>query len=347
MQRRGLVPGAWLLAVSCAVPTGCTARACDGGARLSPAARAAPDGHGAPRQGGGSTFPSWSERVLHAWTNRARADPRAELAGCSECADRDCYSPVPPLEWSEPLNRAARFHADEMSRQGFFQHDSRCRIVPDIAALYPRACDGSESCACGGRGGTRWSDRLALFGVARPSGEVQAEHRDDPASTLRYLLHEPASSPECVRGAENGHRWNMLKLTGTVGYGVSGSYAVGDFDRSPGPGRPLPSGAHYPRQADTVEFWASWYAPAGPTAAFVDVDGECTALALGRGSPTNGAYFGTTNGLATGCHRYFFVFRDADGAEVTYPETGSFGLGPESTCADWEHDRPARGPTCG
>jgi hypothetical protein len=292
------------------------------------------------------SFPSWEERVLHEWTNRARADPAAELAGCPECPDRGCYSPAPPLEWSLALNRSARFHADEMLRQDFFLHDSQCRIANDIDARYPQACDGSRPCACQGAGAMRFSDRLRLFGVERPSGEVQADHPNDPDSTFHYLLYEPASSPACASGAENGHRWNLLKLVGTVGFGVSGSYTVGDFGRSPGPGRAVASGAHYPRQADTVEFWASWYAPAGPSAAFVEVDGACTAMALTRGGPANGAWSASVSGIGGGCHRYVFVFRDANGTAVAYPDKGSFGVGREATCPDWDESRPAGEPAC-
>jgi hypothetical protein len=233
-----------------------------------------------------------------------------------------------------------------MQRQDFFTHESRCRVAPDIDSRYPYACDGSASCACAGPGPMRFSERLKLFGVPRPSGEVQAEHPDDPVSTFYYLLHEPTSIPRCGNGPENGHRWNLLKQTGTVGFGVNATHAVGDFGRSPGPGGPVPSGAHYPRQADTVEFWANWHAPAGPSAAHVNVDGICTPLALARGGPADGAWSASVSGLGSGCHRYVFVFRDASGAPVIHPGRGSFGLGPVATCADWDEGWPAGDPTC-
>ena len=41
-----------------------------------------------------------------------------------------------------------------------------------------------------------------------------------------------------------------------------------------------------------------------------------------------------------------FLFRDSNGAEFTYPGTGSFGLGPEATCSDWDAARPPEGATC-
>jgi hypothetical protein len=320
-----------------------------------PAVGSAVPGAGGPPAAGNSagrepadrpSFPSWEERVLHEWTNRARVDPGADLAACDVCPDRACYSPAPPLEWSLALNRAARFHADAMQRQDFFTHESPCRVAADIDSRYPHSCDGSASCACAGPGPTRFSERLKLFGVPRPSGEVQAEHPDDPVATFYYLLHEPTSSARCASTAENGHRWNLLKQTGTVGFGTNGTHTVGDFGRSPGPGGPVPSGAHYPRQAETVEFWANWRAEAGPGAAHVSVDGRCAPLALSRGTAANGAWSASVSGLGSGCHRYVFVFRDASGAVVTHPSRGSFGIGPAATCADWEEGRPADAPTC-
>jgi len=40
------------------------------------------------------------------------------------------------------------------------------------------------------------------------------------------------------------------------------------------------------------------------------------------------------------------VFRDADGALVSYPETGSLGIGPAASCADWSVERPSMGAGC-
>src|SRR5437763_13118262 len=82
-------------------------------------------------------FPNWSERVIHQWMNRARVDPQLELAACTGCPEKACYTPMPPLAWSEQLNRAARFHAAEFVKQQYWDHNSRCTVVPNIDALYP------------------------------------------------------------------------------------------------------------------------------------------------------------------------------------------------------------------
>jgi hypothetical protein len=294
-------------------------------------------------------FPNWAERVFHTWTNRARSDPQAELAACSVCADQDCYQPQPPLPWSLALNRSARFHADHMKEEGYLSHNSACDLVPNIDDLYPDACGGSADCACvGGRmeGETSWVDRFRLFGVANPAAELVSFSTRDPVSGFYLFLHQPDSNPACSWRVSNGYRYSLLNTEGAVGFGFKNERMVGDLARSPDVPGPLPSGAHYPRAAETVEFWANWYAPSGPESAFVNIDGVCTPLALARGTDTNGAWTTSVSGLAPSCHRYVFLFRDANGVEQTYPRQGSFGLGPPSACSDWDEARPEPGPTC-
>ena len=83
-----------------------------------------------------------------------------------------------------------------------------------------------------------------------------------------------------------------------------------------------------------------------PAGAHVNVDGACTEMALGRGTPANGAYHADLTGIDS-CARYYFVFKDAGGQTVTYPETGSLGIGAPGACPDWSTDRPPLGPSCG
>ena len=99
--------------------------------------------------------------------------------------------------------------------------------------------------------------------------------------------------------------------------------------------------AHYPQQAGSIDFWANWHDSAAPQSAAVNVDGICHPMTLKRGSASNGAYaaLGVT-GLGSGCHRYFFTFHDSTGTEVTYPSTGSYGIG-LSACNDWDASRPS------
>jgi hypothetical protein len=288
-------------------------------------------------------FPGWAERVLHEWINRARVDPQADLANCGAgCTERACYAPVPPLGWSEALNRAARYHANEMVRQKYFAHDSRCTIVSNIDKLYPAGCDGSASCgcvggsaACGPAGCTPWTARIMLFGTA-PFGEIIAS-ASDPNTVFYQWLYESTSSPVCGYSAANGHRYLILQASGSVGLGVGG-YSVGDFGAGDPPYR-IPSGSHYPQRAPSVELWANWYDAKPPKSAAAVVDGQCITMSLKRGSGTNGAWTATANNVGGGCRRYYFSFTDSNGAVVTYPATGSLGIGSGASCPDWESSR--------
>ena len=297
-------------------------------------------------------FPKWAERVLHEWMNRARCDPQVEMQACgASCPEGACYTPIAPLSWDERLNRAARFHADEMALQNYFAHNSICTLVANIDALYDASCNGAAACACvGGAVGcsptcTGWSQRVGLFG-ASAAGEIISSYAD-PSSAFYQWLFESYTKSTCAYDQgppTNGHRWNILKAGPAVGVGVRDE-SVGDFGGS-ATAYAIPSASHYPRQAASVEAWANWYDAAAPSKALVDVDGSCQAMTLTRGSPTNGAYRANVTGVGSGCHRYFFLFADDNGAPVRYPSTGSLGIGPDGSCADWDASEPALGAGC-
>jgi hypothetical protein len=290
-------------------------------------------------------FPKWAERVVLEWMNRARVDPAADLAACgANCGDAPCHEPHPPLMWDLRLARAARFHSMELAQQQYFAHDSACTVLPGIDGLFPGTADGSAATSCVGGVKkcspkcTSWAARIALFGIG-PAAEIIASGQD-PDNAFYQFLHERSTSTQCEFTNANGHRWIILELDGTVGVGVAGP-TVGDFSW-PAPIARIPSGSHYPRQGASIAVWANWYDTSGPQLAQVNVDGACTSMVLGRGTPTNGAWTATLAGLATGCHRYVFTFRDAAGVEVAYPTTGSLGIG-DASCADWDATRP---PPC-
>src|SRR5882724_6218802 len=97
-------------------------------------------------------FPSWQERMVLVYVNRARADPAADLAGCPNCAEAACYSQVVPLDSVLGLNRSARFHSANLEYDNGFQHDSPCQLVSTIATDYvpTGTCLGQASCSCVG-----------------------------------------------------------------------------------------------------------------------------------------------------------------------------------------------------
>ncbi len=294
-------------------------------------------------------FPNWEERVLHQWINRARVEPAVDLEDCgANCSVAEmaasCYTPVAPLMWDYELSVAARFHADSMVRQNFFAHFTPCALLPNLADLYPSTCDGSAACACSGSGSTSPSARVALFGGSY-SGEIIAAGYSDPASAFYGWLHEPvASTAPCAyssygSGNTNGHRWLILKSSGSLGSGYAaggawGKYYATDFG-SGGAASAIPSGVHYPRQASTIEFWANWYDDEAPSDARVVVGAISHPMTLQRGTSTSGAWSAVVSGLGTGCHRYYFEFADSAGIPVRHPSNGTFGVGPPSTCADW------------
>jgi MYXO-CTERM domain-containing protein len=299
---------------------------------------------------GVGSFPNWAERALHELSNRARVDPQTELAGCGpDCAEQACYTPMAPLRYRYELNRAARFHSDEMVKQNFFNHPSNCTVVSNIDAIYPAQCDGSASCACVGGTSTcnpsctTTSQRVTLFN-ANYSGEIIASSANPVTSFYLWLYEDAMGNPACMFTQDNGHRWLILKSTAAVGFGVAGR-ATGDFGSGGGTTTPkIPSGSHWPRQAASVEAWANWYDTAGPQSASINVDGQCSPMQLGRGSQQNGAWTAMVNNVGTGCHRYYFEFTDSSNTKVTFPTTGSLGIGPAGSCEDWNTQRP---PSCG
>jgi hypothetical protein len=303
--------------------------------------------YGEPQNG----FPNWEERIMAVLTNRARCDPQADLAGCSACAEKTCYNPVPPTVYSYNLNRAARFQCDSLAACACgLQHASACDIVSDISSLYdPGPCDGSPECACQGgvcdcTGGTAWDARSSLFGT-QARAENAANDRGDPWAIFYALQYERDTDSSCGLHAANGHRYNILTdINVQLGVGRGSGYYVQDFARGSSD-RKIGAGAHYPNSlSGPVKFMANWYDAAGPALASVDIDGTCHAMSLERGSETNGShlYEGTVGGT---CPRYYFIFEDSSGTQVTYPDTGSFGIG--SGCENWTEERPAAGDGCG
>ncbi|WP_394837558.1 CAP domain-containing protein [Pendulispora rubella] len=290
-------------------------------------------------------FPNWAERVIHQWTNRAHVDPQAELSACgSNCPEKSCYTAIAPVAWGEAANRAARFHAANMIAMDFFDHSSKCSIVGNIKDIYPGSCQGQQSCAC--QGGTATcsgscpgpGERMSLFGASGGAENIAWDSNGTPDSIFKMWIYEQSSTSACEFTGENGHRWNILKNTGSLGVGVvvgSGKFmAVQDFSGQGAPPK-VPSGSHFPRQAASVEAWANWYSNAAPKGAVVNVDGACTTMTKKRGSDTNAAYSATLTNVASGCRRYFFRFTDSSNAIVDYPTTGTLGIGPAS-CADWQ-----------
>ncbi len=303
----------------------------------------------------GDGFPDWSGRLLLEWMNRARSDPQTDLAPCSTCGEKACYSPVPPRHADTSLLHSSRFHADHMVINGYYRHPSQCTLVSDIASIYPQTCAGAASCSCTQGALTandlEWTNfftRAALFG-GNADGEVLASGFADPDAAFYGMLYEASASSACGFSDTDALRYEILTdnsdpLAG-AGFATgqaSDSRAVMDFGYgTPGTSK-IPSGAHFPRQAASVDAWTNWYDSAGPSVHKIDVDGVCSDMGLSRGSQANGAWQATVSGVGSGCHRYLFAFKDSGGNDVLYPTTGSLAIGDGSAqCPDWSSAAPA------
>jgi hypothetical protein len=340
-----------LLMVLCAV--GCQTSSGDA-ARVGKSSAAV----GEPQDG----FPNWDERVIHLWTNRARCDPQADLADCSQCVEKACYTPQPPLKWSYELARAARFHSANQTSCSKMSHDSSCTLVSDIGDIYaPGGCDGSASCACVGGGPpcgcdapnpctSTWA-RIGMFGASGSGENVAGGGLGNPTGRFYAWLHENYDHPDnCAFDygpPTNGHRWNILTNNGpALGTGCAGSYCTQDFGGPAAPSSKLYVGVHHPQTGVVFDFRAHWYDPTGgaPQQAMVNVNGSCEVMTLERGVEPDNATYLLQGQSVSGCAHYYFMFKDSGGAWVTYPESGSFGINcPE----DWDQStRPDADASC-
>ena len=298
-------------------------------------------------------FPNWFERVLLEWMNRARSDPQTDLIGCSDadCPDRACYSAIQPRHVDDKFEHSARFHAAHMMLNDYDDYFSHCSLVSNINSLYPATCNGAAACSCvgGTLSGSRTDPftRMSLFGASGDKENVTAGFSSPDAAFYGWLYLQPINGL-CANG---GVRANILSGSDTAagaGYvvntGVPGysSYEVMDFGSDALSTPKIPSGAHYPQQAASVDAWVNWYDAAGPSVTKVDVDGVCSAMSLARGSQTNGAWHGTVNNVGTGCHHYVFAFKDSLGAEQIYPMTGALTIGDGGEqCPDFSEQPPS------
>lgn len=293
---------------------------------LAAGAQTPTQGRGVPKDG----YPDWHERTVHVLANRVRADPTAEQKACSN------NTPQKPLGWSYPLNRAARFHSQNLRQTGKFSHDSPCTLVSNISEIFPPngTCDGSAACACvGGKaecspGCTSPWSRMGSFGQSG-SGENIAYGYGSPEYVMSGWMNS------------SGHCSNILGGHSALGVGHSQSYWTQNFGYGVLDG-PLIAGTHQPMASTgEVEFRVNYYDPNGaPKISGLNFDGTCVPMTRERGTDTNGTWLAKAT-VGSGCRRYTFVFEDAQGQVVVLPEQGSYGVGDDpQTCPDWSPTTP-------
>ncbi len=272
-------------------------------------------GYGDLREDG---VPRAADRAVVLWTNAARVAPLEftvdyDAGGCStDDFSDDEKTAKAPLYVDLMLTDAAIFHSEDMKDTPCFQHES---------------CDGTDTWT---RIDEFYSDAAGAMGENIASG-----YPDGRNATLSGWM--------C---SHDGHRANIMSADfNEMGAGVDGTYYTQDFAWGE-----LKEGAPPVRMAiedpltrvfDTGDelghgWYADWGADAAPKSLAVIQDGIETPMSLLVGTAEQGLY--AVDEPAAGedaCHRWYVWWQTADGAEGTFPETGSFLQG---ACDDYEID---------
>ena len=292
--------------------------------------------------GEGSDIPEGS-RVIHLLTNEARTNTREALAACGNACSEglDCHAEVlAPLYWDDGLYRAAQFHAnmlnaiDSSEKTPCMQHNSPCKLRTDAAAKYPYICDGAPGCACEsgtaacGSSGTSTSERVKMF-ASGYSAENLASTSSKPYDAFMLWLYENANGSGCEWNTSNGHRFNILGGSKSIGVGYTkareGKYygiASQDFSGAvPSDPPVLTAGAGY-RDNNALWFKTHYYAETPASAVSVTINGVKTDLAKTRGTETHGIYGSKDIEEPDACAQYYFEATDTSGKTTRFPTSG-------------------------
>jgi MYXO-CTERM domain-containing protein len=293
-------------------------------------------------------YPSDQERMMHVLLNLARHS--ATTPNANECGDwtSEVGADVRknPLVYSREANIGARYTSRHMSELGCYQHESCC-VLGD-AGMGLVSCVAAGECtgmgcnkACDAGTAQTPAARFALFGFDTYSGESVSQGIASAYDTwCQWMLSQ-------------GNREGIYEDAGTqVGVGLfnaknqtcNGSYWALAYGRGPVtiPRIPAASAMHNPPNpinAAQVYFAANYFDSSGkaPQRSVVVVGGHCFDLERKWGHDDNGTYearFTDPDLLPDGCHSYYFLFQDGQGARHVYPESGSFqlALGDGQTC---------------
>ncbi|MBN2800233.1 MAG: hypothetical protein JXX28_13925 [Deltaproteobacteria bacterium] len=245
-------------------------------------------------------YPTWAERDMHLWTSAARVDPEAfepeyNAGGCSFYEDFSVEEQTPkaPVMWNLDLNKAARFHSQDMYDNGCFAHES---------------CDG-----------TSFEARLQRFYDGNGFGEnIASGYPNVYAAVFEGWM--------C---STHGHRENiMYPAWEELGTGAVGTLHTQDFGMNGVVARRLAMGVHEPElPVGIATFWSTYAHPTGnaPDSLTVVLDGKAHEMVLAYGVEASGIYRADVE-VETACHSYYFSV-EVDGAEERFPETGSYAWG--------------------
>lgn len=274
-------------------------------------------GYGDPQD----TLPSAFEREVHVMTNAVRMDPRgfrdAYINGTTILSEA-AYPSVTPLVYNQSLSAAARSHSVDMALNCGMQHAS---------------CDG-----------TSFSKRVTSFykGSSGIAENIATGKSTGLQTVIQWLRDDVQGKPAADKSDYDGHRRNIMNASYKelgVGYAYSSSkqwnhFWTQDFGAGKASMYKIPAGCHFKQNSSTLSFAANYCDPDGtaPKTAVVIIDGKACQMSLLLGDPAKGTYsFSMADDKKEHCYR--FIFTDATGAEIHFPETVTLTTGKELLCS--------------
>ncbi|MBE2250008.1 MAG: hypothetical protein IAE78_10690, partial [Myxococcus sp.] len=291
-------------------------------------------------------FPSDQERMLHVLMNQARVSAKTPNDMCGDHTNEvGANVSKAPLVYNRDANAGARFSARHMSEIGCFQNESCCEIGDagtGPGCIGPGACTGAmcgQTCDAGV--GQTAQARYAQFGFTTLSATTIARNLPSAADLWCNLMQSGQNRALIYADAGTEFSAGLFRAEGGQ---CSMPYWAVAFGRGavPIPRIPAASAMHpppNPGNAAQLYFAANYFdsSTKGPQRAAVVVAGHCFDMDRAWGAPGNGTWetrFPDPDVLPNGCHPYYFLFVDGEGARHTYPSVGSLqvALGMEQSC---------------
>lgn len=275
-------------------------------------------GYGVETEG----YPNWNERAMTVLNNAVRMAPREyrdaymldNSPSASGILSESLFPAVQPLVYCEGLNRAARYHADDMQVNGCgLQHDS---------------CDGTSA-----------PTRVSSF-LTPPcafNGEAVLWGLTDPRRRINLWLCDRVGGLCCADGDYcDGHR-DLLMSAGhaALGAGDASDYAVLDYARGcDGYRPPLVDGSHIFFGGET-RFLASYFDSPGypPQQVVLVLGGVEHAMSLDIGQAQAGTYSVALT-TAGECRSYHFRATTSPGLIYRFPASGELRTYGEGSCTE-------------
>ena len=289
--------------------------------------------------GEGETIPMVA-RAVHLLTNAARADTRTALHDCGKnCKPDEKYlASMPPLYWSDCLEKSSQMYANLTGPFECPDHDSPCTIKKSIYKDYPQNCQGQASCTCAnsfqcGTSFGKYTERIEGFCAKEPFdlyGEnilYTHDFYDDAVFLINMWLHEDGN-------ITSGHRKNLLNPKfNQAGYGIYKGALIQDLAHTK-KNTPLTitAGASFSDGINQYIGLHFYHDKQSVKKAVVHLETQgCYELSLQIGTSKNGLYLINTNDIQSlspaACTSFVFEVQSDDGTVVQYPSSGSLLYG--------------------